>query len=129
MSARRKLLTFAWLAVLWTASCSRSPSYLSFIGQDEPFYRRVAAACEEARTNTSAAVADGRKISSDRLDLPAAIRDLHPDYVRISTNRVFLSVGGGRGGYGVAWERAGGSSWQLTTYAESLERVVFRSQR
>lgn len=129
MSAHPRILTVGLLAVVLMMSCSRSPSYLSFIGRDAAFYSRVAGACEEVRTNAPGAIADNRKISPEGLTLPTVLRDLHPDYLRITTNRVFLSFGVGRGAYGVAWEPAGGSSWKLTTYAESLERILFTEQR
>ncbi|HWW02717.1 MAG TPA: hypothetical protein VNZ64_23660 [Candidatus Acidoferrum sp.] len=129
MNAHPRLPTIALVAVVLMTSCSRSPSYLNLIGRDEAFYSRVASACEDARTNTPATIADNRKISPEGLALPAVLRDLHPDYLRITTNRVFLSFGVGRGAYNVVWEQAGGSSWKLTTYAEDLERILFTRKR
>ena len=114
----------ALLAALCLSSCSESPSYLSFTHRDQTYYQSIAEACDAVRQNTPLSAADGNKISPDSSSLPAVLRDLHPDYFRVTTNRVFMSIGVGRGSYGIAWQRAG-ASWELRTYAESLETVLF----
>jgi hypothetical protein len=56
------------------------------------------------------------------------LKDLHPEYLRVSTNRVFISIGVGRGSYGIAWQPAEGFCsrvWELRTYAENLQKVLF----
>jgi hypothetical protein len=122
-------VSLAFLAMLSLSSCSRSPSYLSFVGRDQGFYEHIADACDELRTNTPPGLADGSRMAVDRLSLPEPLRDLHPDYLRVATNRVFISIGVGRGSYGIAWQPAGVSSWELRTYAESLERVLLTRTR
>ena len=129
MSTYWKFAHFAFLVMVFVNSCSQSPSYLGFVGRDQGFYERVADACDELRTNTPAGFADGSRITAHRLLLPEAIRDLHPDYLRVATNRIFISIGVGRGSYGIAWQPAGVSSWELRTYAESLERVLLTRAR
>ena len=124
MNARGVIQSLA-VVLAFSVSCSRSPSYLSFIEQNSAYYARIAAACEEVRIRTPVELANGLKIFPDRISLPTALRELHPDYLRVSTNRVFVSVGVGRGSYGVAWQPVGISSWELRSYAENLERLLF----
>ena len=118
-------LSFIGISVLaFLGACSRSPSYLAFVGRERGFYEKIADGCSELHTTAPPALVDGSRIPPDRISLPAAIRDLHPDYLRLTTNRVFISIGVGRGSYGVAWQPGGSSSWELRTYAENLERVL-----
>jgi hypothetical protein len=122
-----RCLAAGLVVVALLGSCTPSPSYRTFISQNEAYYKRIADACDSLRTNTAAGRADGNKISPASMSVPDALLALNPAYYRITTNRVFISIGVGRGSYGIAWERSqiNASVWELRTYAESLERVHF----
>jgi len=122
--------------VIWLTSCGRSPSYLKFINQDPAYHAEIADGCEELRGKPIAGSGDGRKVTIDDQLLPSKLKELHADYYRVSTNRVFISIGVGRGSYGIAWQPAetdtgepvrkeGSEVWELRTYAEGLEKVLF----
>lgn len=68
------------------------------------------------------------EISGKDPSLPKIIRALGPEHVTLSSNRVHISVGEGRGGFGILWEQdIGQKGWSLRTYAESLERTHYQS--
>jgi hypothetical protein len=71
-------------------------------------------------------VADGRQLPSDSLSLPVALKNIRQDYVCVTSNRVLMVVGRGRGGYGIAWECDSGSG-ELKTYAEGIETILFKT--
>ena len=114
------------LATLCFVSCSKSPSYLSFIQRDQAYFSKIAIACDEVRQRTPLSDADGRKLSPKSERLPTVLNDIHPDYFSVTTNRVFMMVGSGRGGYGIAWEFNDGAG-ELKTYAEGLETTLFKA--
>ena len=122
------LLVFAACAVLMTL-CNRAPSYLSFTGRDKDYYADVANACEYVRNHTPPALSDGELILPNHLSLPAVLKRLHPEYLRVTTNRVYMSIGSpGRGSYGIAWAPGdfdSSTTWELRTYAENLEKVLY----
>ena len=117
----------AVVAIAVAAGCDGSPSYRSFIARDRNYYARIADACEELRTHAAPSGADGRKLLPADVALPGPIRSLHPEYLRVSTNRVSIAVGVGRNGYGVIWEHFDSTPawWRLTAVSENLERVLF----
>jgi hypothetical protein len=114
------------LATFCLVSCSKSPSYSSFTHRDQAYFSKIAVACDEIRQRTPVSTADGRHLSPNSALLPAVLNDIHPDYFYVTTNRVFMIVGTGRGGYGIAWESTGGYG-ELRTYAEGLETVLFKT--
>jgi hypothetical protein len=97
------------------------------MGQDKAYYAKIADACDKVRVETPASIADGRQLSPDAVPLPSVLAELHPNFLTISTNRIDIDIGPGRGGYGITWESVGPSShtWELSTCAESLQKVVF----
>jgi hypothetical protein len=113
-----------------TISCNQPPSYLDFTQRDQMYYKAFAKACELVRQHPGSAPIDGSKVSPDSVPLPDILRDLHPAYLRLSPQRIFISIGVGRGAYGIAWQRQeiNPSVWELRTYAESLEKVLCVSQ-
>jgi hypothetical protein len=107
-------------------SCSRPASYLGFINQDQSYYHKIAEACAEIESRTPTNVLDGRKISASALTLPPLLKELHPTYLRVTTNRVYVSVGVGRGSYSIAWLRgfSGQPFWELRATGEDIEKLL-----
>ena len=115
------------LVALGLAACGSSPSYLRFISRDSTYYQAIADACRKVRARIPRMEADGRKLLLDNSSLPPALRDLHPQYFRARADRLFMSIGSGRGSYGLAWQlnEKTGVGWELRTYAEGMEKVLF----
>jgi hypothetical protein len=70
------------------------------------------------------------RISASDTSLPKIVRDLQPQQVTITSNRVHLIVGQGRG-FGIAWEQdeMRTNVWVIHTFAESLVRVAYEETR
>ena len=127
-SAIAILLALVVVTTIWFGELPGAPSYLRFMARDGRYYERIADACDELLANVPAGASDGHQIPPANLPLPPALVKLHADYFRITTNRVFLSIGVGRGSYGIAWQVTGAPGsriGELSTSAESLEKVVF----
>jgi len=109
----------AILIVSWVVS-SRifPPSYGAFVGQNQDCYSKIADACDELRARMPSSLTNGSKLRPDVAALPAALSTFRPAFLRVSTNRVVISVGVGRDGYGIIWEREGPQSWVLKASGE-----------
>ena len=116
--------------------------YLHFMGKDRQYYSDLARACDlvlerhPLGTNATSVPVVGSdvpyvfiRIPGDDPLLPQVIRDLDPEHVTVSSNRVHIVVGVGRGAFGIAWEPRDGPHWGIVTYAESLERVAYVEAR
>jgi len=116
--------------------------YLRFMGKDQRYYSDLARACDlvlqqhPLGTNaTTLPIVDSDvpyvfiRIPGHDRSLPRIIRDLDPESVIVSSNRVHISVGVGRGGFGITWEPHDGSHWGIVTYAEGLVRGVYVETR
>ena len=127
---KRKLVpAFLFFGVLislfyWCEN-TQPPSYLEFSSRDRHYYEKFADACNEMYEKAPIRISDGRHLSPGSLPLSDLLIEIHASYVCITSNRVYMMVGEGRGGYGIAWQRQNSSSrGQLKTYAESLEKVL-----
>jgi hypothetical protein len=109
--------------------------YLRFTGRSADYYREFAAACELLLQQHPIGTNDwaykhGHKLPQNAIQLPRKdptvpkiIRALGPEDIILSSNRVHIAVGVGRGGFGIVWEQdRGESGWSLRTYAEGLEK-------
>jgi hypothetical protein len=105
----------------------QAPSYLNFVQHDSGYYRTIADACDDLRKSVPASALDGHDIPINTILLPETLADLHPSQLQIATNRVVLLIGVGRGAYGIAWQRVNSidSYWELRTYAENIEKILF----
>ena len=109
---------------------SQPPSYMKFISQEQSYYERIAGGCAALLASTPPAEADGHQMRTRGASLPAPLSELHPAYVRVSTNRVYACIDLGRGGsYGIAWQPSAGSAWELRSYSRSVEVVLFVGPR
>lgn len=115
------------LGVLLMFSCGGPLSYPSFINQDKSYYKTIADACEQLRAKTPFRLLHGQHISPNEAFVPAVVRDLRPSYLVLTTNRVYLMIGEGRGAYGIAWECAAAPprSCELRAYGEDAEKLLF----
>jgi len=122
-----KLKSLACLVAAALAGCVGPPSYQGFIEKDQQYFASIGSACDELRTHVSRDVADGRSIPSNEIPLPPALQSLHPSYLLVSTNTVFMTVGVDRGSYSVIWKAVESTwpAWQLSVFAEGTEKVVF----
>jgi hypothetical protein len=102
-------------------------SYLSFNNRDSDYYKKIADSCDELLRTAPATVLDGRELHANDIHLPLSLKALRPDFLSLTTNRVYISVGVGRGAYGIAWQKSHdlNSDWELRTYAEDLEKLLF----
>ena len=116
--------------------------YLRFMGRDQRYYSDLARACDlvlerhPLGSNATSVPVDGSdvpyvfiRIPRNDPSLPKVIRDLAPEQVIVSSNRVHIVVGVGRGAFGITWEPRDGPHWGIFTYAEGLERVAYVETR
>ena len=125
-----KLNLPACLLAAALAGCVGPPSYHGFIEKDQQYYASIGNACDELRTHVARNIPDGQDLSSE-ISLPPALQSLHPSYLRVSSNRVFMTVGVDRGSYSVIWKGVESTwpVWQLSVSAEGTEKVVFTTTR
>ena len=92
--------------------------YTRFSWRGHNYYAHVAEACDQLAAQAEPAE---REIRHDQLQsLPAVLRDLRPEYVKISTNVVLVRVGSGL----IIWapEESNRAWWNLTTYGHDRLR-------
>jgi hypothetical protein len=125
--ASMKLKSLACLVAAALTGCLGPPSYRGFIEKDQPYFASIGNAFDELRTHAPRNAADGREPLPNEISLPPALQSLHPSYLRVSTNRVFMMVGVGPGAYSVIWRPVESTwpTWQLSVSAEGTEKVVF----
>jgi hypothetical protein len=115
----------AWCYVVWF----RSPmaNYGRFLSHSSEYYAEVSRACSELIKNDRSETGAVQGISGNSEQLPPVLRGLYADAFEVQTNRVFISVGAGRAGYGIIWEQntLDPSVWELKTDAEGLVHVVY----
>jgi|SRR5688572_30701050 len=106
-------------------------SYLRFMHKSERYYSELARACDSVLAAHPLGTNEFIRISGTDPSLPERIRDLQPSRVTISSNRVHLMVGVGRGGFGISWEQdeTQPNVWTINTFAESLQRVAYAEKR
>jgi len=128
---RIKAMACLCLVVPLLSSCGGSPSYRSFTGRNQSYYAQLVGACDKVMAQLPNGTTEERKIPGNDESLPLVVRDLHPAYVLVKTNAMFIKIGEGRGSYGITWylSDAQRSLWQMETYAEGRRQVVFSSLR
>ena len=144
-ATRTILIVFVLLGgALWVLFALQSP-YLRFTQRDSAYYRQFADACDSLLQQHPIGTNDwvyrrGVKSQENSIEifgkdpsLPRIIRALGPDYIVISSNRVFIGVGVRRhafGAFGMTWSQDEGSNgWSLRTYAESLEKTLYETTK
>src|SRR5215472_14059152 len=122
-----KLKSLACLVAAALAGCVGPPSYHGFIEKDQHYFASIGSACDELRTHVPRNVADGRDILPNEVSLPPALQSLHPSYLGVSKNKVYMMVGVGAGAYSVIWSAVESAwpTWQLSVSAEDTQKVVF----
>jgi hypothetical protein len=116
--------------------------YLRFVGKDNMYYSQFAEACDQVLQQHPVGTNDwvyhegtrspqnALRISPHDPSLPKAIRNVSPDDIIVSSNRVWIGVGVGRGAFGIVWEQDEGlNTWSLRTYAESMMKVHYTTTR
>ena len=122
--------------------CSLQSSYLRFVGKNSSYYRQFAAACDSLLQHRPIGTNDwvyehGRRslensieVSAKDPSVPKIIRALDPEKIVLSSNRVFIGVGVGRGGFGIIWAQdKGPNGWSLRTCAENLEKTHYETTK
>jgi len=126
------LAVMAGFCLLWVYMFQfwKSP-YLRFMGKSPQYYSEFARACDSMLAQHPNAANQFIEIPSADPSVPKIIRNLRPNRITISSNRVHLIVGVGRLGYGISWEPQDGqtNSWAINTFAESLHRVAYFEAR
>ena len=79
-------------------------SYLRFMHKSQQYYSELAHGCDAVLAAHPLGTNEFIRIPGTDTSLPKIVRDLRPSRVTISSNRVHLMIGQGRGGFGVAWE-------------------------
>lgn len=117
-------------------------SYLRFVEKDTAYYRQFADGCDLLLQKHPIGTNDwvmrhgyrspenSIQLSGNDASLPKIIRALHPENIVISSNRVFVGVGVGRGGFGIVWEQDSGTNgWSLQTFAEGLVKTHYKTTK
>jgi hypothetical protein len=121
---------------------SLQSSYLRFVGKDSAYYREFADACDLLLQQHPVGTNDwvyrhGLRSPENSVQirvtdpsLPRIIRALGPEEVVLSSNRVFILVGVGRGAFGITWAQdSGPNGWSLRTCAENLEKTHYETTK
>jgi hypothetical protein len=106
--------------------------YLRFMeDKDAHYYSEFARACDSVLMHYPLGTNEFIRIPGAETSLPEIIRDLAPSRITISSNRIHIIVGVGRGGFGISWEpdEETTNSWAINTFAESLHRVAYVETR
>jgi hypothetical protein len=120
---------FCLLAVV--ALRALKSDYLRFMeDKGQRYYSEFARACDSVLSQHPLGTNEVIRISASDTSLPKIVRDLQPQQVTITSNRVHLIVGQGRG-FGIAWEQdeMRTNVWVIHTFAESLVRVAYEETR
>jgi hypothetical protein len=104
-------------------------SYLRFHRKSPQYYAELARACASVLAEHPPGTNKFIRIPVSDPSLPQPIRSLGPSRITVSWERVHLSVGEGRGDFGIAWESVNETQWQMKTYAEGLEKIVYQEKR
>jgi hypothetical protein len=93
---------------------------------DHEYYSKLATECDEILGQIPSTLADGRKIPPDAVK-EIMIRHLHPEYIRVTHDRVLVAIGVGRGGYNISWKRFPGAipGGELRVDSESGGRSLY----
>jgi hypothetical protein len=135
-------------ALLGVAGCKSASSsddslYRAFQARDKPFFMQVAHDCDlllrqyppgSAGLEPHPRAPGCFTLSSPESALPASIRMLQPDYILVSTNRLWVNCGGGgRVDWGFSWEQCSASptnTWALRSCIPySFERTLYVESR
>ncbi len=118
--------------------------YLRFMGRDIRYYSEVASACDlvlrehPVSSNDSVELYRGmflpctKRLSGRDVKLPKVIRSLRPDYLLVSSNRVYIWIPPERmGGFGVIWEQdeMRTNYWTLQSNGDGLQKTVYEAAR
>jgi len=144
MSTPRVILILVLVlgGAVWALFGHRSP-YLRFTQKGSSYYREFAGACDSLLGQHPVGTNDwvyrsGRRSSENSIrispqdpSLPKVIRDVRPDDVILSSKRVWIGIGVGRGAFGIEWiqDTSGTNGWSLRTYAESLEKLLYQTTK
>jgi len=139
---RTILVAAILLAAVVLLLYSLQSSYLRFAGKDATYYREFATACDSLSQqhpvgtndwiyrNGLRSLENSIQLSGRDPSLPKMIRTLDPENVVLSSNRVFIGVGVGRGSFGIIWSQDKGSNgWTLRTCAENLEKTHYETTK
>jgi hypothetical protein len=130
MNSKRLLLILLagiLIGVFFLLFYDQPVSYLSFINRDSDYYKKIADSCDELLRTAPTNLLDGHELHDKDILLPLPLKPLKPDFLSLTTNRVYISVGVGHNGYGIAWQKSDdlNSDWELRTYAESVDKLLF----
>ena len=118
--------------------------YLRFMHKDIHYYSEIARACDMVLKQYPVSSNDSVQLSRDMglpytkrvsgrdATLPKTIRALHPDYVLVSSNRIYVWIPPERmGGFGVIWEQDDlrTNYWTLRSNGDGLEKIVYEEAR
>ena len=113
--------------------------YLRFMGRSTQYYSEIAAACDfvlrqyPVSSNDSPVLIQGAlPISGSDVKLPEVIRSLHPDFLLVSSNSVYIWILPERmGGFGVIWEhdKMRPNHWTLQSNGDGLQKIVYEAAK
>jgi hypothetical protein len=136
------LIVVVVLGGLFLLLYSLQSRYLRFVGKDSAYFRQFAEACDlllqqhPVGTNDWVYLSGGLppensiQLSGRDPSVPKVIRALDPERIIISSNRVWIGVGVGRGGFGIIWEQdRPPDGWGLHTSGEGLEKTHYETTK
>ena len=105
------------------------PDY-RFTHKDQRYYSEFARACDLVLEQHPLGTNEVIRIPDGEQSLPKIVRDLQPRYVTVSSNRVHLIGGDGRG-FGISWEQdeAQTNVWVIKTSGEGLSKTAYAETR
>jgi hypothetical protein len=123
----RRFVSLPVLLLVGMTGCGQSPSFNSFVRHDTKYYAEFARECDSLIARTSAP----RRVRGDEEGLPTLLRGLHVPWIELDTNRVSISTGEGRGGYGILWGPSSRNPalWELSAGAESYITVLYSENK
>jgi hypothetical protein len=131
MRALRILLALPFVLVVLWAFSDHQRGYHHFITKEPAYYRQFANACDSLLVQQATGQnLNEIEIQSNDQSLPKIISDIHPETIRIHTNRVFIGVLKG-GGFAVFWSKAdrGTNLWDLRAYSARDQKTLYESTK
>lgn len=126
------LVVVFFIGFLWSLPELLNPQYFGLRHKSAKYYADYTSACDALLAKHSLGTNDFISIPATDPSLPKIITDLHPVKIQVRTQGVWLLLGSdSHNGFGLTWEPEYGQTnlWVLHTTAESLDTVIYRSNR
>ena len=103
-----------------------------FARKPESYYVEFAAACDSLLTVITPLTNRFIQIDAQSAEIPSIVRDIRPQVVQVSSNRIWIHAGSGHiGGYAVIWEPnpSNPNEWSLKVANDALDETLFTKRK